>query len=65
MIGAILIHLVLIGGSPLPALVLVCFAAIILWGRSGTLKAWLGRLPAPAVHAAKPGNAATGPSPAR
>ena len=36
MVGAILTHLVLIGGSPVPALVLLCFAAIILWGRFGT-----------------------------
>ena len=65
MTGAVLTHLVLIGGSPLPALVLACFAAFILWGRIGTLKAWLGRLPAPAVPAAEPGNAATSPAHAR
>jgi hypothetical protein len=65
MIGAVLTHLVLIGGSPVPALVLSCFAAIILWGRFGTLKAWLGQRPAPAVPAAKPGNAVTSPSHAR
>ena len=29
-VGAVLTHLVLIGGSPVPALVLLCFAAIIL-----------------------------------
>jgi hypothetical protein len=62
MIGAVLTHLVLIGGSPAPALVLACFAAIILWGRFGTLKAWLGNLPVPA---AQTGNAVTSPSHAR
>jgi hypothetical protein len=55
MVGAVLTHLLLIGGSPVPALVLSCFAAIILWGRFGTLKAWLGKLLTPAVPAAKPG----------
>jgi len=35
----------LIGGSPMPALVLGCFAAIILWGRRGALKAWLAKRP--------------------
>src|SRR5246127_3937017 len=65
MTGAVLTHLVLIGGSPLPALVLSCFAAIILWGRFGTLQAWLVKLPAPAVPAAKPGDAVTSPSHAR
>jgi putative oxidoreductase len=65
MAGAVLTHLVLIGGSPVPALVLACLAAIILWGRFGTLKAWLSKLSAPAVPAAKPGNVATSPSHAR
>lgn len=59
MAGAVLTHLVLIGGSPLPALVLACFAAIILWGRFGTLKTLLGELPAPE---AKPRSAVTSPS---
>ena len=45
MCGAILTHLVLIGGSPVPAMVLGCFAAIIFWGRRGALKAWLARRP--------------------
>jgi putative oxidoreductase len=36
MTGAVLTHLFLIGGSPGPALILGCFAAIILWGRFGT-----------------------------
>src|SRR6185503_8747883 len=53
MTGAVLSHLLLIGGSPVPALVLLCFAAIILWGRFGTLKAGLGKLPALAVPAPK------------
>lgn len=52
MTGAVLTHLVLIGGSPVPALVLQCFAAIILWGRFETLKACLGKLTAPTVRAA-------------
>lgn len=64
MVGAVVNHL-MFGGSPVPALVLGCFAAIILWGRFGTLKAWLGRLPAPAVPAAQPGNAMASPSHAR
>ena len=55
MVGAVLSHLLLIGGSPAPALVLGCFAALILWGRFGTLKAWLGKLPAPAGPAAQTG----------
>lgn len=42
MAGAVLSHLFLIGGSPVAALVLLCFAAIILWGRFGTRNAWLG-----------------------
>ena len=45
MCGAVLTHLLLIGGSPLPALVLGCFAAIIFWGQRGALKAWLARRP--------------------
>ena len=45
MCGAVLTHLLLIGGSPLPALVLGCLAAIIFWGRRGALKAWLARRP--------------------
>jgi putative oxidoreductase len=65
MTGAVLSHLVLIGGSPVPALVLSCCAAIILWGRFGTLEAWLGKLPAPAMPGSKPGNAVSSPSHAR
>ena len=65
MTGAVLTHLVLIGGSPVPALVLLCFAAIILWGRFGTLKAWGAKLPARAVSAPKAGDAVTSPSHAR
>jgi hypothetical protein len=62
MAGAVLTHLVLLGGSPLAALVLLCFAAIILWGRFGTLKTLLCKLPAPAVSAAKHVNALTSTS---
>lgn len=51
MTGAVAAHLVVVGGSPLPALVLGCFAAIILWGRFATLKAWLGRPAKPVVAA--------------
>jgi uncharacterized membrane protein YphA (DoxX/SURF4 family) len=42
MAGAVLSHLTVLGGSALPALVLGCFAALILWGRFATLKEWLG-----------------------
>ena len=62
MVGAVLTHLVLIGGSPVPALVLGCFAAFILYGRFGTLNQWLGRLPVPALPAARTGNAVASPS---
>jgi hypothetical protein len=65
MTGAVLSHLVLIGGSPVPALVLLCFAAIILSSRFGTLKALLRKLPAPVVTAPQPGNAVTSSSHAR
>ena len=64
MVGAVVNHLVF-GGSPVPALVLGCFTAIILWGRFGIVKAWLGKLHAPAVPAAQPGNAVASPSHAR
>ena len=57
MSGAVLSHLFLIGGSPVAAVVLLCFAAIILWGRFGTLKALLRKLPAPAVAPPKDANA--------
>jgi len=46
MSGAVLTHLLKLGGSLLPALVLGCFAAIILWGRIATVKASLARLSA-------------------
>ena len=62
MVGAVLSHLFLIGGSPVPALVLLCFAAIILRGRFGTVKAWLGTLAGPAVLAPEPASAATNSS---
>jgi putative oxidoreductase len=62
MTGAVLTHLVLIGGSPVAALVLLCFAAIILWGRFETLKVWLGNLPVPR---ARTENAVASPSHAR
>jgi putative oxidoreductase len=53
MTGAVLTHLFLIDRSPVPAFVLLCFAATILWGRFETLKALLGRLPAPTGRAPK------------
>lgn len=45
MCGAVVTHLLLIGGSPAPALVLGCFAAMIFWCRRGALRAWLARQP--------------------
>ena len=64
MIGAVLTHLML-GGSPVPALVLGCFAAIILAGRFGTLRASVDNRRAPATRASKPETAAAGLSQAR
>ena len=43
MAGAVLAHLALIGGTPLPALILLILAAIIIWGRRNRLVALLGR----------------------
>lgn len=37
MIGAIVTHLFVIGGSPLPAIVLLVLAAIVLWLRRGDI----------------------------
>jgi hypothetical protein len=54
MIGAILADLLVLHASPVPALVLGCFAAVILWGRFATVKAWLGGLSARAEPAAEP-----------
>jgi uncharacterized membrane protein YphA (DoxX/SURF4 family) len=65
MIGAVLTHLLIIGGSPVAALVLGCLAAIILWGRFGAVKGWLDRPAVPAVPAASPRSVATSPSHAR
>ena len=59
MTGALLTHLVLIGGSPVPALILACFAAVILWGRFSALKSLFGKLILPAAPASKPRNAVT------
>lgn len=33
MLGAVMTHLLLIGGSPVPALVLLILAGVVLWGR--------------------------------
>ena len=41
MAGAVLSHLLVLGGSPVAAFVLGCLAGIILWGRFATVKAWL------------------------
>lgn len=57
MVGAVFAHLAIIGGSPVAALVLGCFAATILFGRFATLGAFLGKVTAPVVAAAKPENA--------
>ncbi|HEX3151879.1 MAG TPA: DoxX family protein [Gemmataceae bacterium] len=46
MAGAVLSHLLILGGSPIPALVLGCLAGLILWGRFGRVKAWLSGLSA-------------------
>ena len=40
MTGAVLAHVLILGGSPVAALVLGCFAALILWGRFATVRAW-------------------------
>ena len=53
MAGAVLAHLLVLGGSPVPALVLGCFAAIILWGRLPTVKSWLAGPPRRADSAAE------------
>jgi hypothetical protein len=43
MAAAVLSHLLVLGGSPVPALVLGCLAGLVLWGRFATVKEWLGR----------------------
>ena len=48
MAGAVLTHLLKLGGSPVPALVLGLLAAIILWGRFEVLMPWVARRPVPA-----------------
>ena len=45
MAGAVLTHLLKVGGSPVPALVLGLLAAIILWGRFEVAKPWLAKRP--------------------
>lgn len=62
MAGAVLSHLVQLGGSPVPALVLGCFAAIILWGRFAIVKAWLVKLPASAAFMPKSSQTGDGAS---
>ena len=43
MAGAVSTHLAFIGGTPLPALILLILAAIISWGRRDQLVALLGK----------------------
>lgn len=50
MIGAVLTHLVEIGGSPVPAIVLGCSAAIVLWGRLGGMESAARRAAAGPDH---------------
>jgi putative oxidoreductase len=54
MSGAVITHLVKIGGSPAPAIILGCFAAIILWGRFDSLKTLVGKSFARANDPLKP-----------
>ncbi len=56
MIGAVTTHLAIIGGSPLPAAVLGCLAAVILWGRFHDATALLGRIGLIAVPGTSKGN---------
>jgi putative oxidoreductase len=44
MLGAVATHLVIIGGSPVPALVLLIVTGIIAWGRrQRTMNLWLSK----------------------
>ncbi len=65
MLGAVLSHLFLIGGSPVAPLVLLCFASIILWGRFETLQTLLSRITAFDIRTSGTGTTATSPSNAR
>jgi hypothetical protein len=47
MAGAVMTHLFVIGGTPLPALVLGSIAAFILWARFETVKGWFAPRPTP------------------
>lgn len=49
--GAVRTNLLWYGGSPLPALILLGFNALVLGVRFGTLQAWLGEAVAPAPKA--------------
>ena len=49
MIGAVATHLFIIGGSPVPPLVLGCLAAVILWCRFSVVTAWFARRPKESV----------------
>jgi len=43
MVGAVLTHLLVVGGSPVPALVLLVLAALIAWGRKNRITALTGK----------------------
>jgi putative oxidoreductase len=43
MAGAVVAHLVKLGGSPVPALVFLAMLVAIVWGRRGQILALLGR----------------------
>jgi len=43
MVGAVLTHLLILGGSPAPALVLLVAVVVIAWGRRDRIRAALGR----------------------
>ena len=49
MAGGVLTHLLVIGGSPVPPLVLLILAAIIAWGRKQKLKALFQTKPTPSA----------------
>jgi hypothetical protein len=49
--GTVRSHLFLVGGSPFPAFVLLCFNAIVVGVQFGGLKAWIGRSAARSIQA--------------
>ena len=62
MIDAVLRHLLLIGGPPVPALVLLCFAVVILWADSQPWKHGSANCPRRASVRPNPGRVVTRPS---